>query len=241
MYDVGKTYVSISVDEKRSTVTVSTRKASALVEHFKSAGLHIIDVALSGRFHWRKHQEDVEKLIRFCDTTPQFQFLDMSKMVFSCRLETAGQYLSTGSLHEMALREILLLPSDWIRTNGAIYASKLNTDDARVICFGPERCVPPTIARKLGSRLIQVADIDLATTPSNGTLLGRNSTLSFADLPDDRMAVIGMSCHVPGAEDLEEFWNILAYRDYARTFWHGNSVARVRTESEMVRKFYSKL
>lgn len=210
MYDVRKAYVSVAVDEKRSTVTVSKRTASALVEKFKLAGLHIADVALSGRFHWRKHQQDVEKLVRFCDSAPQFQFLDTSKIVFPCRLETTGRDISTGSLHEMALQEILLEPSDWVKTFGAIYSSQLSRDDARVICFGPERCVPPSIARKLGSRLVHISEIDLLTSPLLSTLLGRNSIPGFADSPDDRIAVIGMSCHVPGAEDLEGFWNILA-------------------------------
>ncbi|RYP54696.1 hypothetical protein DL769_010301 [Monosporascus sp. CRB-8-3] len=205
----GKAYISVFVDEKRATVTVSKRVAPALVQQLKLAGAHVIDVALAGRFHWAKHQEDVDKLIQFCDKSQDFQFPDAARMVFSSRLETGGQYLSAGSLHETALREILVKPSEWVRTFGVLYSSQLTSDDSRVTCFGPERCVPPTIARKLGSRLVHISDIDLSTSLLPATLLGRNPTPPLGELSNDRIAVIGMSCHVPGGEDLGEFWKML--------------------------------
>ncbi|KAI1394380.1 citrinin polyketide synthase [Hypoxylon trugodes] len=201
-------YVSVFVDERRSTVTASRRIAPALIENLKKCGVYVTEVALYGRFHWVKHQENVDKLIQLCDQTPELQFPSPSKMVLSSRLETGGQYISTGSLHESALREILLKPSQWLSTFSLLYTSQLITD-GNVICFGPERCVPPTIARKLGSRLVHISDVDLTTSPVPGTLLGRSSAPALEDLPDERIAVIGMSCHVPGAQDLDEFWNIL--------------------------------
>ncbi|KKO97819.1 hypothetical protein THAR02_10073 [Trichoderma harzianum] len=63
--------------------------------------------------------------------------------------------------------------------------------DSQVLCFGSERCLPPTIARKLDARLVHVEDTNLSGDS------------------DDRIAVIGMSCQVPNAEDLESFWDIL--------------------------------
>ena len=154
-------------------MTASKRIAPALTQELKAAGIHVVDLALSGRFHWSKHQEDAEQLVRFCDDNPQFQLPDALKMVFASRLETGGQYLFTGSLHEVALREILLTPSKWVETLTILYSSQLTADDSRVICFGPERCVPPTIARKLGSQLVQVSDIDLSISDLPGTLLGK--------------------------------------------------------------------
>lgn len=172
--------------------------------------MHVADVALSGRFHWRKHEQDVEKLIKFCSQNRQFQLPDVLSLVFPSRLETGGQYLSTGSLHTAALRGCLLELSEWIKTFSILYSSQLTADDSKVICFGPERCVPPTIARKMGSRVVNISDIDLSTSPLPSSLLLQNVTSPFVDLPDDRIAVIGMSCHAPGANDLEEYWEMLA-------------------------------
>jgi 3-oxoacyl-(acyl-carrier-protein) synthase len=202
------------VDEKRSTVTTSKQTASALIQELEQVGAHVKEVALSGRFHYGENLEDTEKLIRLCNEDAKFQFLDASKMAFPARLGHTGQYLSTrtGALHELALREILVQPSQWLKTFSLLYSSQLSTG-ASVLLFGPERCVPPTVSRKLGSQLVSISDIDLKSSPLPRALLGQGSGLAdttISDQPDDRIAVIGMSCQVPGAEDLEAYWKILA-------------------------------
>ena len=131
-------------------------------------------------------------------------------MTLSSRLHTGGQYVTDGKLHQIALRAILLEQSQWYKTFNLIHLSQLTSSNTSVICFGPERCVPPTITRKLGSRLTQVSDVDLTRSslpysPLNGMQAGQ-----LADLPDERIAVIGIACQTPGAEDLEEFWKILS-------------------------------
>ncbi|PLB44277.1 putative polyketide synthase [Aspergillus steynii IBT 23096] len=207
--NVPDAYVSVFLDERRSTVTTSKTAASTLVQQAPSAGAHAVELALSGRFHWPGHENDTAQALQFCEQHPEFQFPDASQLVFASRSETAGRYLSTGKLHEAALREILTRPTNWIKTFGNIYASHLSTADARVLAFGSERCVPPTIARKLGTRLIYVSDLDLSTSPLPAVLGDVNADSRLSELPDDRIAVIGMSCHVPGGADLAEYWEML--------------------------------
>ncbi|GFG15645.1 conidial yellow pigment biosynthesis polyketide synthase [Aspergillus udagawae] len=192
-------YLSVHVDEKRSTVTVSQREAANLVQQMKDSGLHVFDVALSGRFHWSGHAADAERLIAFCSSHAEFQFPDPSEMLLPSILSKGG------SLHEIALREILLKPSQWLENFTRVYSSHLEAGGATFICFGPERCTPPTMTRKLGSQLFQLTDVDLSTSPLPAQLLGQ----SLDELPDDRVAVIGMACLVPGADDLDGYWKIL--------------------------------
>jgi 3-oxoacyl-(acyl-carrier-protein) synthase len=209
-----KAYVSVLVDEKRSIVTTSKNTASALIQRLELAGAHVKEVALSGRFHWVENLEDTEKLIGLCNGDSRFQFIDASRMAFLAKLRHTGQYLSTksGALHELTLREILVQPSKWLKTFSLLYSSQLSTG-VSVLLFGPERCVPPTVARELGSQLVSISDIDLSSSPLERALLGQGSDPVDApseDQSDDRIAVMGMSCQVPGAEDLEAYWKILA-------------------------------
>jgi hypothetical protein len=136
------------------TITTSEQIASSLIPQLKLAGIQAIKLALRGRFHWEKHQEDIEPLIQSC--TPKFQFPDASKMALPSRSNTGGKYLTAGKLHEIALRSILVEHPQWYKTFSVAYSSHLLSSNASCVCFGTERCVPPTIARKLGSRLIQV-------------------------------------------------------------------------------------
>lgn len=190
---------------------MTTAKASkyALVERVQAAGAHAVELALSGRFHWPGHEAATAQVIQFCARHTEFQFPDVSQLVFASRSETAGQYLSAGRLHEVALREILTRPTDWVKTFAIIYASLLSTPDARVLCFGSERCVPPTIARKLGTRLNYISDLDLYTSPLPAVLGDMDADGRLNELPDDRIAIIGMACHAPGGADLGEYWQML--------------------------------
>lgn len=67
----------------------------------------------------------------------------------------------------------------------------------------------PRIARKLGSHLIHVSKIDLRTFSRPAQLFGNSKAKDLKDLPDDRIAVIGMATQVPGAEDIGEVWKVL--------------------------------
>jgi acyl transferase domain-containing protein/thioester reductase-like protein/acyl carrier protein/SAM-dependent methyltransferase len=184
-------------------VTAPKETAPALVGQLKLSGAHITEVALSGRFHWPKHSEDAKQLISLCDRNPWFQFPDASGMVLPSRLSTGGR------LHEIALQEILLKPSEWLRLFSLVHSSHIDAGGATFVCFGPERCVPPTMTRKLGSQLIHISDIDMSISSLPRALLRPTSATPLNSLPDDQIAVIGMACHVPGAEDLDEYWRIL--------------------------------
>ncbi|KAF2198499.1 putative polyketide synthase [Delitschia confertaspora ATCC 74209] len=184
-------YESVRVDKKRSTITASKRTASVLVKKLKSDGLHVIDVALSGRFHWNGHQADVAKLIQFCESNLEFQFPAVGNLALSHRAK--GTYAPTDRLHKIALDAILTNKSQWL--------------GLFIFCIGQERCIPTTIARKLGSRLIHISQIDLSTSSIPLSTFGSRH---IPKIPDDHIAVIGMSCHVPGGSDLSEFWDVLA-------------------------------
>lgn len=192
-------YISVRVDDKRATVTCAQSSVSIIQEALQQRGMHVSNIALSGRFHWPGHAAGMEQLIELINGDAMLQLVDASSTVLPTRINNGGQCLHAGKLHEMALRAILTEQSLWYQTVEAAYAGRLQSQDARVLCFGAERCIPPTTARKLDTRLIHMADKDNAATAA-----------SFFSGPDERIAIVGMACHVPNAEDLEAFWDILA-------------------------------
>lgn len=222
----------------------------------KGDGSHVTPIALSGRFHWKGHQNAVDGLIRFCDLHPDLQLPDASRMLLASRSSVDGQYVTFGKLHEIALRAILLEQSQWYKTCNLAYLSKLDAGNAAVVCFGPERCMPPTIARKLGSRLIYTQELNLSSSIVPANLLGTTKVQPLSDLPDERIAVVGMACQLPGAGDLEGFREILkqgqsqhrevpeerfgmatAWRDAGKHKWYGNFIDNYDTFDH---KFFKK-
>ncbi|KAI9830055.1 MAG: hypothetical protein M1819_005885 [Sarea resinae] len=203
-------YVSVLYDEKRATVTTSKSTAPSLLQKLKAAGITVADVALRGRFHCQCYRDDLQPLIDFCDSHAAFQLPDASNLALPTRSNSGGDYIEHGRLHHVALRSILVEQSSWFRTFAKVQASRLTDPESSVVSFGLDRCVPPTLMRKLGPRVVHVADSEIVTHRLPAGVYGpKNSLKDQQHLSDNDIAVVGMSCKVPGADDLEEFWKLL--------------------------------
>ncbi|KAI4716400.1 hypothetical protein E4T48_07381 [Aureobasidium sp. EXF-10727] len=203
------TYVSVRVDKRRLTITSGQQITDALRHRLEEAGLHVTDLKLSGRFHWWRHQELAHSLVRFCNESSQFQLPDAAETLMPIRSESTGERLTTGSLHSLAIKSILLDTSDWSTTYGSADLIPNYPSELKITCFGLEHCVPPTVARRLGSSLEYACDIEANTLSGSISSACSQSPLKSSSTPDQRVAVVGMSCHAPGAKNLDEFWNII--------------------------------
>lgn len=191
-------------------MTTSQSTAPSLLQQLKAAGITIAEVSLHGRFHSQCHHDDVEALIKFCDSQPAFQFPDATELVLPTRSNSGGDYIRHGKLHHIVLRSILVEQSCWYQTFAAVQSSRLTDTESLVVSFGLDRCVPPSLMRTLGPRLVHVADLEIAKPQLSARALGHKITMTYRnDFLDNDIAVVGMSCKVPGADDLEEFWKLL--------------------------------
>lgn len=186
-------------DESRATVTTSVKTASAMQQRLRAAGVIATEVGLRGRFHWEGYRDDLESLAAFCDSHPEFQFPDASELSIPTRSNAGGDFITKGPLHHEALLSILVEPPQWFQTFAAVRDSSLQAKTASVISFGPERCVPPSIMRGLSPQVIHMPDLDQVTVPEK----------DHQRQSDNDIAVVGMSCKVAGANNLEEFWKLL--------------------------------
>ncbi|KAL8720574.1 MAG: hypothetical protein Q9225_002593 [Loekoesia sp. 1 TL-2023] len=197
-------YVSVNYDEHRATVTTSQKSIPNLAQQLKVAGIIASDIGLWGRFHCQCYRDIFEQVLHFCNSQPAFRFPAASSLVLPTRSNTGGTVVTQGHLHEVALRAILLETSNWYETFATVHHSRLLDNDSRVVSFGPERCVPPSFTRCLGSRSAHLED--LHETMLHGL---EPSVIKYRSDRKHDVAVIGMACNVAGADDLEEFWKIL--------------------------------
>ena len=200
-------YVSVFLDKHRATVTSSNRDVLSLQQEVKAAGAIVADVSLRGSFHNECHRADLERLIGFCDGHPAFQFVDASSLALPTRSNTGGEHIRSGKLQDVVLRSMLVEQSDWHSVFAKLQASALTHDDSFIVSFGPERCVPPVLARKLGPRLFQAIDFN-ATKPElslNSPLTPAGPIKNKEDPSDNAIAIVGMSYQLPSAADLEGF------------------------------------
>ncbi|KAL4976239.1 hypothetical protein BDW66DRAFT_151186 [Aspergillus desertorum] len=181
-------YLSVRYDRARATLTTAGRAAAALAEELREAGLTVAQVRLQGRFHdpSDSRRSYTDALVDLCNQTPELQFAAAPAM------SLAHPNTDKVSLHELAVRSMLVQHCDWYDVFTAAYTE--TPIPPRVVCFGSERCIPPTLAK-------QAAKIE-------GQSLQQSDVFAGLDL-DNTIAVVGMSIKTAGADDLDEFAQML--------------------------------
>ncbi|KAF3766625.1 hypothetical protein M406DRAFT_38109 [Cryphonectria parasitica EP155] len=196
-------YLAVSYDRNRATLTASRASIMSLRGRLDTARITTSELGLHGRFHNPVHQENLKSLLRFCSQQQGFRFPNASSPAMPLQMTstdrtTVHAFSMSAAPHEEALRAILLDHSNWIGTfSRALETTRRSSSSTtvRVVSFGPERCVPPSIFQEHHTHVTHFGELD-----------GQHED---AEIRDDDIAVTGMACNVAGAEDLESFWEIL--------------------------------
>ncbi|RHZ46593.1 uncharacterized protein CDV56_104489 [Aspergillus thermomutatus] len=199
-------YISVLFDEARATVTVSERAAARLVRKARAAGVVLSDTGFRGELHSPKAQSKkrIQDLVAFCNERDDLQFAKAEHLALTTFTNAGdGRPLASGdgSLHAHALETLFARQCDWYGTFAAVKAAYLNGSEASVTTLGPDRCLPPTLVRHMGSRAVHFADVheQQPSSPDHDPVID----------DDDAIAIVGMSIKVAGADDLDEFSQLL--------------------------------
>ncbi|XDG03797.1 hypothetical protein ABKA04_003412 [Annulohypoxylon sp. FPYF3050] len=205
--DVPEAYISVEYDDNRATITAAASAASRLKSKLRSLGLAASEIGLYGRFHSAENNQILEQVLAHCDKHAEFQLPDASSSAIPTRSGYVdGKCVTQGTLHAHALLAILVDSPTWYKTLDAALADK--EDTTTLLSFGFERCVPSSVLRKLGTRLIHLED----STVKGATFKRDQEEQGCSERPwkDSDIAVVGMACKLPGANDVTEFWDLLA-------------------------------
>ncbi|EER25597.1 polyketide synthase, putative [Coccidioides posadasii C735 delta SOWgp] len=207
-------YISLLFDEARATVTVTKRAAARFVRKARAAGVVLSDTGFRGELHSPKAQskEQIQDLVAFCDDRHDLQFAKTDHLALTTFTNAGdGRPLAPGvdgSLHGHALETLFARQCDWYGTFAAVKAAYLNDSETSVTTtFGPDRCLPPTLVRNMGSRAVHFADV--RERPSSPDHNNNSNNHNHNPVSDDAIAIVGMSIKVAGADDLDEFSQLL--------------------------------
>lgn len=202
-------YRSVGYDENRATITANASAVQQLQSRLKALGLTASEIGLHGRYHSAENVQILDQIGAFCDRHAQFQLSDASHAAIATRSDDAsGRRVTKGGLHVHALRAILVDSPTWYQILSSAWIEK--TNNAVLLSFGSEKCVPPSVLRKANGRLVHVAE-SYSFVEGAESKTG-HSHHGYPERPwkDNDIAVIGMACKLPGANDVAEFWDLLA-------------------------------
>ncbi|KAJ5309200.1 hypothetical protein N7508_004579 [Penicillium antarcticum] len=224
-------YIAVRYDEARATVTASDTIAPLLLKRLRAAGITAAEVGIKGQIHSpnadRKAQTNT--LVDLCNALPGLQYADAGNLAlptFDNQGEGKPLLPGRGSLSEMVLRSILTQQCQWYDTFSAVMEGH---QDPTVVTFGLERCVPPTLMRRLGTRQFFFEDLPKYPAQPSSWLPNVSSGQKqqrqqkqeqrlrtddggmkpIIDFDDESIAIIGMSVKTAGADDLAEFSEML--------------------------------
>ncbi|KAI9667742.1 MAG: Type I Iterative PKS [Bathelium mastoideum] len=200
------TYVS-AITEPRSVSIVGP--SGQLHELFIFArdreGLQVQKMEVRGKVHNPENELLAKELCKVCAETPSLRLPDAAELQVRVRSNRSGQALVQGMLSEELVTTILASRCEWysLLEKVAKDLKQAQRNSPAFVYFGLTDCVPLPPFHKRGIRPTKSAAYVLIRTNSN-----KKGPIPV--FPDNAIAVVGASCRLPGANSLEELWNMLA-------------------------------
>lgn len=178
-----------------------------LLEDLSELGATVRDTGVSGRYHNSIHDGIPRKILAACQA--QFSpILDGQSLV---RSNTDARLFSGDNTALLALECILGERADWYSTISTA-TSALNKTCANpfILSFGND-AVPPSVVRSFPvvKSTMVVDRVNGIVEPEISVLAPDLEASVVQGYPKDAIAVIGMSCRFPGADSVDEFWELL--------------------------------
>ena len=173
------------------------------------------EIGLDGRFHTPANIGVYERIRKYCASNPDLQFPAAANLCLPPRSVTNADTTADGVLHEIALDSILTKVANWHLTLSAATSQLVQTRRPSVVQVGLVDCIPASIVRDLDLTVIKLGlskptaamSSKVDHFPDPGVIPG--SERSPRHYPDHAVAITGMACKFPGADSLEEFWQVI--------------------------------
>ncbi|KAK0716599.1 BcPKS16, polyketide synthase [Apiosordaria backusii] len=201
------TYISAITDPRSISIVGPVDTLDELYRFAHDRGLQVQKMEVTGKVHNPENAELAAELSNLCRDTPGFQLPDASKLQVPVRSNKNGETLfEVDSLTEEVISTILASRCEWFNllSHVADDLSQSEVNTHSVVVFGLTDCVPltPFFQRSVRITKIQAHTLIKPITP--------RPSYQIPTLPDDAIAIVGASCRLPGANNLEELWSLLA-------------------------------
>ena len=145
-------------------------------------------IGLNGCYHHSKNAEAAEKLRQICAKNKRLWLPDAERLRLSLRSTADTHVINTGALHEIAIQVILCKRAHWYQTVKSTIDG-LPQANVKFVSLGSEFSIPRSLSTK-------DKHAHTASDPDGTTSL-------------EEIAVVGMACRFPRAENLENFRQLL--------------------------------
>ncbi|KAK3680862.1 hypothetical protein B0T22DRAFT_524224 [Podospora appendiculata] len=207
----GSAYISVQKDTHDATITASRPAVAGLAAELSGMGVAVLHTGLLGRYHSAAHGDVADKIMRSLEAylyRAAQPLNGASLQGAKVRSNFDGQVIAAADDAEViriALRCILLQRSNWHAVMSSV-ASALHGLQVDLEKSDQEAVVAPYIL-SVGADAVPSSVAKEVRVVKASKAAG--ATRSPYRYPDHAIAVIGMACKFPGADSVDEFWQLL--------------------------------
>ena len=181
-----------------------------LQSYARQQGMLVQEMHIRGKVHNPENATLAQELCQLCDRTDFLRLPQASNLHIPIRSNKTGDLITEGLLAHEAVNVILASRCEWY-TLLTEMAKDLDVSGRRAhtfATFGIGDCVPLSPFHKLQ---LQITKIDVQSLIAEATYRDRTTRPEDGySYPEDAVAIIGASCRLPGANNLEELWDLIS-------------------------------
>ena len=165
---------------------------------------------IRGKVHNPENADLAKELCELCDRTPLLQLPSANMLNAPVRSNRTGRPLTEGSLTNEVVDVILASRCEWYTLLTEL-AKDLDLTGRRahlIATFGIGDCIPLLPFHRLQ---LQITKLDvLSFIKENQPSMREPGLGDNYSFPNDSVAIIGASCRLPGANNLDELWDMIS-------------------------------
>lgn len=163
-----------------------------MIENLRNFGLTVQAIGLKGRFHHVSYCDKVRLISALCDRDDRFLLPRGDTLALPLRSTANGKVIKDQLLNKVALESILTSQCHWWQTVTAALGD--SQKEVRVVSVGNKSCVPRSVRGQMLESTSELVKQAISCTQSENK---------------HYIAITGMAGRYPGADSLEELWELL--------------------------------
>lgn len=199
-----QTYIGAITDPKTIGIVGPADILNDVAKHVQTLGLIAQPIHLRGKNHNPENAELATELCRLCDLYPSLQLPNTEKLQVRMHSNRTARPLEKCNLTHEAIRSMLSSSCDWYKLLQDIarelQASDRPTETHLFTLFGIGDPVPlgPFYETRIRVKKMEILETIRFPPPLE------------KPYGEDAIAIIGAACRLPGANDLEELWDLIS-------------------------------
>ncbi|KAH7413722.1 hypothetical protein DE146DRAFT_4067 [Phaeosphaeria sp. MPI-PUGE-AT-0046c] len=203
-------YVSAVSEPKSISIVSPPETLARIAAYTKSLGLptHVTDI--TGKSHNPENAQLAKEMVALIERNPELQLPESSFLKATFRSNITARKLERSAVMEDMVTMMLASRCEWhsVVSRVADDLNESSRSNHRLVVFGMDDCVPLSPFNRLG---LTVSKFEARTLPFTGEVQ-KNSVVDTKTLkfPATAVAIVGASCRLPGADDLDEIWTLVS-------------------------------